>query len=96
MRAVGVKELRDHLSEYVRIAHGGEIVLVTDRDRVVAELSPPNAGRASSASDAVLAELVRLGIARPPMSRPTTAPPRMALAPTADLLAELAADREDR
>jgi antitoxin (DNA-binding transcriptional repressor) of toxin-antitoxin stability system len=41
MRTVGIKILKNKLSEYVRAAEAGETVLVTDRDRVVAELSPP-------------------------------------------------------
>ena len=48
MRAVGLKILKNKLSEYVRLAAGGETVLVTDRDRVVAELVPPGAGRPGS------------------------------------------------
>ena len=40
MRAVGLKILKNKLSEYVRLAAGGETVLITDRDRVVAELVP--------------------------------------------------------
>jgi antitoxin (DNA-binding transcriptional repressor) of toxin-antitoxin stability system len=38
MRAVGLKALKKKLSEYVRLAASGETVLVTDRDKVVAEL----------------------------------------------------------
>ena len=45
MRAVGLKVLKNKLSEYVRLAAAGETVLVTDRDRVVAELGPPVEGR---------------------------------------------------
>jgi antitoxin (DNA-binding transcriptional repressor) of toxin-antitoxin stability system len=45
MRAVGLKILKNKLSEYVRLAAQGETVLVTDRDRVVAELSPPQRRR---------------------------------------------------
>ena len=41
MRSVGIKVLKNKLSEYVRLAASGETVLVTDRDRVVAELVPP-------------------------------------------------------
>ena len=41
MRAVGIKVLKNKVSEYVRLASGGERILVTDRDRVVAELVPP-------------------------------------------------------
>jgi antitoxin (DNA-binding transcriptional repressor) of toxin-antitoxin stability system len=40
MRAVGVKQLKARLSEYLRLANGGETILVTDRDQVVAELRP--------------------------------------------------------
>jgi len=32
MRAVDLKVLKNKLSEYVRLAAGGETVLVTDRD----------------------------------------------------------------
>ena len=35
MRSVGIKLLKNKLSEYIRLAAGGETVLVTDRDRVV-------------------------------------------------------------
>jgi len=41
MRAVGIRELRNHLSEYVRQIRAGERLLVTDRGQVVAELRQP-------------------------------------------------------
>jgi antitoxin (DNA-binding transcriptional repressor) of toxin-antitoxin stability system len=41
MKAVGIKELKSRLSEYVRLARGGETILVSDRHEVVAELGPP-------------------------------------------------------
>ena len=40
MRAVGIKQLKARLSEYVRLARAGETILVTDREEVVAELGP--------------------------------------------------------
>ncbi|HVN27448.1 MAG TPA: hypothetical protein VMT64_03130 [Candidatus Binataceae bacterium] len=40
MKAVGVKQLKARLSEYLRQAKAGETILVTDRDEVVAELRP--------------------------------------------------------
>ncbi len=40
MKAIGIKQLKAHLSEYVRRARAGEVILVTDRDEVVAELRP--------------------------------------------------------
>lgn len=41
MRAVGIRELKAHLSRFLREVERGETVLVTDRGRVVAELRPP-------------------------------------------------------
>lgn len=40
-RTVGVAELRQNLSRYLRRVEQGERLLVTDRNRVVAELGPP-------------------------------------------------------
>jgi antitoxin (DNA-binding transcriptional repressor) of toxin-antitoxin stability system len=41
MKTVGVRELKNRLSEYIRQARAGEGVLVTDRGEVVAELTRP-------------------------------------------------------
>jgi prevent-host-death family protein len=43
MRSVGIREIKNRLSEYLRIVAGGEVVLVTDHGRVVAQLAPPPA-----------------------------------------------------
>ncbi|MBK8096134.1 MAG: prevent-host-death protein [Planctomycetes bacterium] len=97
MRAVGLKVLKNKLSEYVRLAAGGEVVLITDRDRVVAEITPPQLGRSPTSGDARLAEMVRQGVMTPP-----TIPPSMPLPPMrpvmrfAQLMAELDRDRQDR
>lgn len=88
MRSVGIKALKNKLSEYVRLAAGGETILVTDRDRVVAELIPPRA-------DALLAEAVREGWLTPPLITSTESPPRKPVMPLRDLLRELHRDRED-
>jgi antitoxin (DNA-binding transcriptional repressor) of toxin-antitoxin stability system len=96
MRAVGIKTLKNKLSEYVRVAADGETVLVTDRDRVVAELGPPQAGRASNVSDALLADVVRRGWLRPPVAPSEALPPRKPVARLTDLLRELDEDRQDR
>jgi prevent-host-death family protein len=96
VRAVGLKTLKNKLSEYVRLAASGETVLVTDRDRVVAELVPPQHGRAELLSDAQLAEAVRRGWLTPPALPSTAAPPRRPVARLDVLLAELAADRSER
>jgi antitoxin (DNA-binding transcriptional repressor) of toxin-antitoxin stability system len=96
MRAVGLKVLKNKLSEYIRLAASGEIVLVTDRDRVVAEISPPRAGRSPLLADAVLADAVRAGWLTPPLLVGAGMPPRRPVAPLGRILEELAADRADR
>jgi prevent-host-death family protein len=40
-RTVGIAELRQNLSRYLRRVENGERLLVTDRNRPVAELGPP-------------------------------------------------------
>lgn len=97
MRTVGLKVLKNKLAEYVRIAERGERVLISDRDRVVAELVPPDAGRSETVADAVLASLVREGVLTPPLSpgRGLTVE-HLRGAKLAEILDELAADRGDR
>jgi antitoxin (DNA-binding transcriptional repressor) of toxin-antitoxin stability system len=84
------------LSEYIRLAASGETVLVTDRDRVVAEMGPPRADRAIEVADAFLAEAVRKGWITPAVARTGQAPPSLPVASTAQILLELDADRGER
>ena len=96
MHAVGLKVLKNRLSEYVRLAARGETVLVTDRDRVVAEIVPPREGRSPVAADARLAEAVRKGWITPPALVGAGVPPRLPVARLRALLKELDGDRDDR
>jgi antitoxin (DNA-binding transcriptional repressor) of toxin-antitoxin stability system len=96
MRAVGIKVLKNKLSEYVRLAAGGETVLVTDRDRVVAELGPPRPGRAPLLSDALLSEAVREGWMTAPLIVADGPPPRQPIGAWDALARELDAERGDR
>jgi prevent-host-death family protein len=59
METVGIRELKNHLSAYVRRVEAGEIVIVTDRGRVVAELVPPGWQRPAVDVHPGLLELVR-------------------------------------
>ena len=97
MRAVGIKTLKNKLSEYVRLAAAGETVLISDRDHVVAQLGPPEAARSATVGDAMLADAVRQGLvtpaALPPGESPPAPPGVMSLE---ELLAELDRSREDR
>jgi len=97
MRAVGLKILKNKLSEYVRLARSGETILVTDRDQVVAELGPPQAGRSPAAADAVYEQLVRDGVITP-ATRRFDGPPAQCSerVPIEQLLRELDELRSDR
>ncbi|MEO7455744.1 MAG: prevent-host-death protein [Gemmatimonadaceae bacterium] len=95
MRTVGLKVLKDKLSEYIRLVNSGETVLVTDRDRVVAELRPPQ-GRGPFVSDAVLAEAMRRGWLSAPMVVREGPPAGIPVAPLAEILGQLDDDRADR
>jgi antitoxin (DNA-binding transcriptional repressor) of toxin-antitoxin stability system len=66
MKTAGVRDLKTHLSSYLRDVARGDVVLVTDRGRVVAELRPPGAAdRSASPSDLRYQQLVERGILRP-------------------------------
>jgi prevent-host-death family protein len=60
MVAVGIRELKVHLSRYLRRIGRGERLLVTDRGRPVAVISPA----AGPARDEKLDDLLRDGTAR--------------------------------
>ena len=62
MRAVGVRELKNRLSEYLRLVRNGEQILVTDRGDVIAELRQPSSRLAVPYPQ--LSEAVRRGEAR--------------------------------
>jgi antitoxin (DNA-binding transcriptional repressor) of toxin-antitoxin stability system len=93
MRTVGLKVLKNKLSEYVRMAQQGETILIADRDRVVAELVPPRSTRGDRVADAVLAEAVRSGVLVPALAPPGRPAPAAPVASLAELLAELDEDR---
>lgn len=64
MRAVGIRELKNQLSHYVRLVEAGESVLVTHRGTVVAELRPPDPTKEAAGTerhDARLLEFARRG-----------------------------------
>ena len=41
MKAVGIKNLKNNLSKYLDMVREGEIVYVTDRDDIIAEIHKP-------------------------------------------------------
>jgi antitoxin (DNA-binding transcriptional repressor) of toxin-antitoxin stability system len=95
MRSVGLKVLKNKLSEYVRLAAAGETVLVTDRERVVAEIVPPR--KRSLPEDEFLAKGAREGWLTPARITDGSPPPAgKSVMSFEELMKEIAADREDR
>jgi prevent-host-death family protein len=66
VKIAGIRELKARLSMYLREVQAGEVILVTDRGRVVAEVRPPDSKeRAASPSDLRLRQMVENGSVRP-------------------------------
>ena len=66
MIAVGIRELKNRLSRYLDEVRRGEVVLVTDRGKVIAEIRPP----AEQAGLTSLEHRMRPYIERGIMTRP--------------------------
>src|SRR5215217_8063887 len=62
MKTIGVRELKARLSQALRDVAAGDVLLITDRGRVVAELRSPDAtGRVVSRQERALARLAEEG-----------------------------------
>lgn len=61
MYTVGVRELKNRLSAFLRQVRSGESVLVTDRGEVIAEISPPGQRLADPSLPPGLLALARRG-----------------------------------
>ena len=62
MKTVGVRELKNRLSEYLREVRRGEHLLVTDRGEVIGELSPPGQGTADASVPVGILALAKRGM----------------------------------
>lgn len=99
MKVVGIKELKNKLSEYVKLAAGGEVVLVSDRGDVVAELRAPTPQRDPMMDDPWWVEQVRKGIITPakiPPGTPLKLNRNYPRVPLEEILKDLDEGREDR
>jgi len=73
--AVGIRELKNRLSQYLKRVRAGERLVVTERGKPVAIISPPSVTRADQRIEAMLRE----GVARWEGGKPRGArrPPRV-------------------
>lgn len=74
IKTVGIKTLKNSLSAYLREVRRGTRILVSDRDRVVAEIHEPLANYQTESPDPVIGEWIREGILQPPGSPKTPLP----------------------
>ena len=96
MRVVGIRELKNRLSEYLRLVQGGEEILVADRGEVVAELRQPSKSHVDAPYPGLM-KLVRQGKARTGAPNPPALCPRLpALLPKGELAKLIAEERTNR
>jgi prevent-host-death family protein len=68
-RTAGVRDLKAHLSAYLRRARAGETVTITDRGAVIAQLTPPPPLPPEDEMERTLIQLERTGqIVRPTLT----------------------------
>jgi prevent-host-death family protein len=93
VHTVGLKILKNKLSEYVRLAASGETIVITDRGRAVAEMVPP-----SRKHESVIERGIREGWITPAADRSGKPPLRKTIPgyTLEQLLADLDKDRQDR
>jgi antitoxin (DNA-binding transcriptional repressor) of toxin-antitoxin stability system len=66
MKTVGVRDLKIHLSAHLHDVARGDVILVTDRGRVVAELRPAGAAEKSmTPGELARQRLIDRGLLRP-------------------------------
>jgi prevent-host-death family protein len=100
MRSAGIREVKNRLSEFLRLVREGESVLITDHGKVVAQILPPPAylGTPHESEEEALQRLARAGqLVRATGTLPSAhGPPLPPPATPVDLEAILAEARSDR
>ena len=70
MSAVGIKELKNRLTQYLRRVKQGEEVIVTERGKPIALLQPIQSAEHHTSLEARLARLAALGLVTLPTHKP--------------------------
>lgn len=74
IKTVGIKALKDQLSEYLRYVKTGSVVLITDRGNVIAELHEPSIEINPKKSHSILSEWINEGQFLPPKTKKKNCP----------------------
>jgi prevent-host-death family protein len=97
MRSISLKVLKNKLNEYIRLATAGEVILVTNRNRIVAEIVPPQPGRRLDLEkEDVITRGIREGWITPARNPGTGPLPRKPVMTFEDLMKDLDESRADR
>jgi antitoxin (DNA-binding transcriptional repressor) of toxin-antitoxin stability system len=99
MKTVGIRDLKTNLSAHLRDVARGDVILVTDRGLVVAELRPPGAAEKSMTPEELAQRrLIDRGLLKPAVAAGSlhwaTPMPRLLKSGSSQEL--LDADREER
>ncbi|HTC02606.1 MAG TPA: prevent-host-death protein [Xanthobacteraceae bacterium] len=92
-----MKTLKNRLRDYIRFAAAGEIVLVTDGDRVIVEIVPLQLGRRlDMAKEDVISRGIREGWITPAKNPSTRPLPRKPVMTFEELMKDLDESKVDR
>lgn len=69
MRSVKIAELKDKLSEHLRAVEAGEVVIVTDRNRPIAQIVPVQVAESALAFDEPAVSFKTLRVKKWPAAR---------------------------
>ena len=95
MVSVGVREFKNHLSEYLRRVKAGEVVEVTQRGKPVARLLPSGPASEEKAVEAKIWELVAQGKARWSGRKPRRYTPEVTAKPGTSLSDLIVKERDE-
>jgi hypothetical protein len=95
MKTVGVKELKNNLSAYLRDVRNGATVLVTDRNDIVAELHMAYGRDQASGLHPLLIEWANAGFVSLPSAGKPQLPPSPVQSPAGTAMELLTRDREE-
>jgi antitoxin (DNA-binding transcriptional repressor) of toxin-antitoxin stability system len=96
IKIVGIKDLKNNLSAYLRDVRRGTRILVSDRHAVVAELHEPTSSYARTDSvDPVLADWIEHGVVTVPLRKKAPLPRSPVRLPASVVAQLLAEDRDE-
>jgi len=72
-KSIGIRKLKDNLSSYLKEVEAGTIILVSDRDRIIAEIHEPGLGLHKT-DDPQMNSWVREGRIHAPRTEKTVCP----------------------